>query len=144
LRGDVVIVPITNHVERFAVGSVLFDGDEALEIVATRQSGDRFVVRFFGVTDRTAAEIRRGHVLRADPLAADPDELFVHELIGIRLVDQHDRDLGRVRHVEANPAHDILVTDRDVLVPIVFLGAISDGVGRVEVPDGLIELYLED
>jgi hypothetical protein len=26
----------------------------------------------------------------------------------------------------------------------VFLGAISDGVGRVEVPDGLIELYLED
>lgn len=123
---------------------MLFDGDEALEIVTSRRSGDRFVVRFDGVTDRSAAEIRRGHVLLADPVAtSEPDEVFVHELIGIRLVDQHDRDLGLVAHVEANPAHDILVTDRGVLVPIVFLGTIAGAVATVDVPDGLVELYLE-
>lgn len=144
MRGDVVIAPVTNRAERFEVGSVLFDADERLEIVASRVNGDRFVVRFAGISDRTAAEARRGHVLLADAVAAtEPGELFVHELIGARVIDQHGRDLGVVRHVEANPAHDILVTERGVLVPMVFIREVVDGVADVEVPDGLVELYVD-
>jgi 16S rRNA processing protein RimM len=101
------------------------------------------VIRFDGIDDRTAAEALRGRLLTADAMPANPDELLIHELIGRRVVDQHDRDLGEVRHVEANPAHDILVTTTGVLIPIVFVRDDSQHSIRVEVPDGLVELYLE-
>ncbi len=144
LRGDVVVAPITNRHERFDVGAELFDGPELRRVVASRRQGDHFVVHFDGVDDRNAAELLRGRVLQADPVAGAPGEVFVHELIGARVIDQHDRDLGVVRHVEANPAHDILVCDSGVLIPIVFIGDLADAVLRVDLPDGLVELYLGD
>jgi 16S rRNA processing protein RimM len=143
LRGDVVIAPLTNRVERFAVGSTLFADDTPLEIVTSRKQGVRFVVRFVGIDDRTAAEAMRGRTLSADPIDSDdPDELFVHELIGARMTDQFGRDLGVVTHVEANPAHDIAVCDSGVLVPVVFIRDRVDDVISAELPDGLVELYL--
>ncbi len=142
LRGDVVIAPITNRGERFAVGAELFDGSQTYRIVTSRRQGDQYVVRFDGVDDRDRAELLRGRVLHAEPLPAEPGEVFVHELIGARVIDQRDRNLGVVRHVEANPAHDIVVCDSGVLIPIVFVGEVVDDVVRVEVPDGLVELYL--
>ncbi len=143
LRGEVVVSAITNRGERFAIGAVLYDGDVVYSIVSSRMQGDRYVVRFDGVTDRNAAEVLRGRVLTADPVPGDGDEVFVHELIGRRVVDQHERDLGQVLHVEANPAHDIVVCDSGVLIPILFVRDQSaDGV-RVELPDGLVELYLD-
>jgi 16S rRNA processing protein RimM len=146
LRGDVVVVPITNRTERFARGAVLWDGDVERTIATSRAQGDRFVVHFAGVDDRTTAEGLRGHVLTADPMpSSDPDEVFVHELIGRRVLDQHGRDLGVVRHVEANPAHDIVVCDSGVLVPMVFVRRAEPDteVVHVDVPDGLVELYSE-
>jgi 16S rRNA processing protein RimM len=142
LRGDLVIAPITNRGERFAVGSELFDGAQSHRIVTSRRQGDHFVVHFDGIDDRASAELLRGRVLQAEPLTAEPGEVFVHELIGARVIDQHDRALGVVRHVEANPAHDILVCDTGVLIPIVFVGEVVDEVVHVDVPDGLVELYL--
>lgn len=145
LRGDVVIAPITNRTERFAVGATLHDGDTPREIIASRTQSDRFVVRFSDIADRTAAEALRGRVLTADPIESeDPDEFFVHEMIGARMKDQHGRDLGVVTHVEANPAHDIAVCDSGVLVPVVFIRETVDGVITAELPDGLVELYLGD
>ncbi len=145
LRGEVVIAPISNIASRFTIGAVLRDGDIARTIVSSRVQADRFVVRFDGIEDRNAAEALRGHELLADAIESDdPDEFFVHELIGSRMVDQHGRDLGVIAHVEANPAHDIAVCDSGVLVPIVFIRDSAKGVVTADLPDGLVELYLDN
>lgn len=143
LRGDVVIAPITDLDARFAVGSTLYDGDTPMEIVASRVQADRFVVRFAGIDDRSAAESLRGHLLHADQVAADDGTIFVHDLVSSRVLDQHGRDLGVVTHVEANPAHDIMVCDTGMLIPVVFLRDHGGGVIHTDLPDGLVELYLE-
>ncbi len=122
LRGEVVVTPITNHVERFAVGSVLHVDDRALTIVTSRPQQHRFVVRFEGIDDRNAAEALRGRFVHADPLESAPDdELFVHELIGAAVVGPAGEPYGSVVSVEANPAHDQLVLDSGALVPMVFV-----------------------
>ncbi len=145
LRGEVVIAPVSNVAARFAAGATVYAGDRPLHISTSRAQSGRFVVRLEGVDDRSAAEALRGTLLTGDPLGRAPEgEVWVHEMIGAHVTDTRGRDLGRVRHVEANPAHDVLVCDSGVLVPVVFIIEHEPGRILVEVPDGLVELYLAD
>lgn len=94
---------------------------------------------FDGIDDRSKAEALRGLVLKAAPLV-DPDELWVHELIGARVVDQAGTDRGAVASVVANPAGDLLELTDGALVPLRFLVRSVPGERiEVEVPDGLFE-----
>ncbi|MGQ0823521.1 MAG: ribosome maturation factor RimM [Actinomycetota bacterium] len=139
LRGEVVVVPITNVASRFVVGARLFCDDEKLTIASSRPNQGAFVVRFEGVDDRTEAERLRNRVLTAEPLAAPPaGEIWVHEVIGAEVRDRTGTVLGRVESVEANPAHDLLVLEEGGLIPMVFVVEHDSGVIVVEVPDGLL------
>lgn len=145
LKGEVAIVATSNRAERFEPGSVLWAGGRALTVASARRHQDRWLVRFDGVDDRTAAERLRGVVLTGEALGSLPaDEHWVHELIGATVVDRAGEHLGRITAVEANPAHDLLVLEGDVLVPVVFI--VDDriderpGVVVVDVPAGLLEV----
>ncbi len=139
LRGEVTVTLISNRLERLARGSVLFISGGTLRVVAARPHQRRYIVSFEGIPDRAAAEGLRGKVLRAEPIE-DPDELWVHELIGSSVVDQHGVSRGVVAAVVANPAGDLLELDDGSLVPLRFVSSR----GRrspieVDVPDGLFE-----
>jgi len=142
LKGEVVLEAITNRDERFRPGSVLYLSGVARTVESARRHQDRWLVRFDGVADRTAAEALRGAAVTGDPLDSEDDgDVWVHELIGSTVVDRERHALGVIVAVEANPAHDILVTDTGVLIPIVFMVEQQDGTVVVDLPDGLLELY---
>jgi 16S rRNA processing protein RimM len=142
LNGEVVVRAITNRTERFATGSVLDVNGKPARIVSSRLHQDRWLVHFEGVDSRDAAEALRGAVLTAAPIAEAPEgEVWVHDVIGSALSDRAGRSLGMVVAVEANPAHDLLVTDAGVLVPMVFVVEQAPGRVVVDVPDGLLELF---
>jgi 16S rRNA processing protein RimM len=141
LSGEVVVSLVTNRLERLEPGSLLVataTGREfTLEVLSSRPHQRRYLVRFAGVNDHDAAEAIRGVVLHAEPLE-DPEALFVHDLIGRELIDQHGISHGPVRTIQANPASDLLVVD-DGYVPMRFVTEVRDGSVVVEVPDGLFE-----
>ena len=69
----------------------------------------------------------------------------MHELIGADGARPRRRDArARSSAVEANPAHDLLVLDGDVLVPMVFVVEQRDGVVVVDPPDGLLDVNRRD
>ncbi len=145
LRGEVAVTFSSNRPERTAPGAVLYAGERELVIDAARRHQGRMLVKFVGVEDRTAAERLLGAQLTADPLSGDTevlddDELWVHEVIGAEVVDRAGAPVGRVTAVEANPAHDLLVLDDGVLVPMVFVVEQRDGVLVIDPPDGLLDL----
>jgi 16S rRNA processing protein RimM len=141
LRGDVVVTPVSNVPERFAVGSTLWVDDRPLVIASSRPNQHRFVVRFDGVDDRNGADALRGKLVEAEPLGDAPEgELWIHELIGADVRDRAGAELGRVVAVEANPAHDLLVLDGGALVPMVFVVSLDSGVVVVDPPEGLFDL----
>ncbi len=99
----------------------------------------RYIVAFEGVDGIDAAEGLRGTDLFAPPLE-DRSELWVHELIGSRVVDGDGRLLGIVEAVQANPASDLLVLEDGGLVPLRFVVRSDPGVSvTVDVPDGLLD-----
>jgi 16S rRNA processing protein RimM len=144
LRGEVSITFVSNRPERAAPGAVLRAGDRVLVIASSRRHQGKWLVKFDGVDDRSSAEALKGTLLTAEPLAAaaplEDGEFWVHELIGSSVVDTAGDALGTVVGIEANPAHDLLVLDTDVLVPMVFVVERVDGVVVVDPPAGLLEL----
>ena len=140
VKGAVHVLLTTDRTERVAAGSRLFEGSRWLTVVSSRtQPGSRFVVQFEGIDDRNAAERLTGHVLSAARIA-DAEALWIHELIGARVVDADGVERGICVGVLDNPAHDILELDTGHLVPVTFVDRLVDGVAHIHAPDGLFDL----
>jgi 16S rRNA processing protein RimM len=148
LRGEVVVQLLTNRVERLQPDSELVvrpvrelpgGSLRRLTVRSARPFQSRWLVVFDGVTRREEADELHGATLLAEPIE-DPDELFVHELIGSVLVDQHGIAHGTITAVQANPASDLLVVDDGHFVPVRFVISSGGGTVRVEVPEGLFDL----
>lgn len=140
LKGGVVVDLVTDRVaERTAPGTVLWAGERALEVVTAQpHQGKKWLVAFAGVDSRVEAERLHGQVLRAEAIE-DPDALFVHQLIGCTVVDQHGTAHGPVVSVVANPASDLLELADGRLVPMVFVTGSDGSEVTVSVPVGLLD-----
>ena len=152
VRGDLYVTFTSDVAERHEVGATLFvraprdasrtspaGGDDlvALTIATSRAVQDRFVVHFEGVDDRTAAEKMVNKTLYAHPVEDDDDALWVHELIGARVVDRTGREWGSCVSVIDNPAHAIIEISNGALVPVPFVVSHEDGVITIDPPSGL-------
>jgi 16S rRNA processing protein RimM len=138
LRGEVVVVPVTDQPGRFVPGAEFDSACGPLVVSASRPFQNGFLVCFEGCSSREQAEALRGVVLRAEPVARE-DEVFVHQLIGCRVIDQDGHNRGVVTAVEANPAADLLVLDDGALVPMNFVVDVADGRIDVDVPAVLFD-----
>jgi 16S rRNA processing protein RimM len=138
IRGEVIVELVTDRHERVAPGSVLHAPSGTLTVVTSTPHHGRWIVAFEGVASREAAEALRDTALSAEPVA-DPDALWVHELIGSEVIDADDVPRGRVVSVIANPASDLLELDDGRLVPVRFVTSRAPGLVRVDTPLGLFE-----
>jgi 16S rRNA processing protein RimM len=143
LGGELVITLTTNRLERIESGSVLFVDGVARVVDRSRPHLRRFIVRLEGVADKEAADALRGAILEADALA-DPEAVWVHELVGAHVRDVDGVEVGVVEAVEANPASDLLVLDTGALVPLTFVIEHVDHPEHIALvidpPPGLLEL----
>ncbi|MEY2400009.1 MAG: rRNA processing protein RimM [Ilumatobacteraceae bacterium] len=142
VQGEVYLSLITDRVERVAVGARLLAGSQWLTVAESRPQQQRWLVRFEGIDDRSAAEKLTNATLQAEPLddVDDDDALWVHELIGSRVVDQSGVERGTCIAVIDNPAHDILELDNGALIPVIFVVGCSGGVATIDPPEGLFDL----
>jgi 16S rRNA processing protein RimM len=131
IRGEVGIEIRTDEPERrFSDGARLVtetSPERSLTIAGSRWHGDRLLVKFAEVPDRTAAEHLRNMVLQADvpddERPADPEEYYDRDLVGLSVRTADGSEAGEVAAVVHLPAQDLLEVTRPdgqrVLVPLV-------------------------
>jgi 16S rRNA processing protein RimM len=116
LDGSFVVEEPSDVPDRFAEGAELYVNGERAEILdAKRVGGGRLALRL----DRPAP---RGATLavRADALPPpDEDAYYVFQLVGLEVVEEGGRKLGRVSDVLPYPANDVLELDSGVALPLV-------------------------
>ena len=154
VRGEVVVGVRTDEPEaRFAVGTRLDTGDPRvgqLTVVAARWQSGELIVRFKGVSDRTAAGELTGTWLSVDSglLGAldDPDEFRDHELIDLTVRTVGGEVVGVVADV-LHHGQDLLAISPgagagEILVPfvraIVTEVDVRGGVVVIDPPPGLL------
>ena len=116
IRGEVVVETITDAPDAiFASGRRVFAGTATgelapnrleLHVATVRPFNDGYLVGFAEVPDRTAAESWRGRylLLPADEVAPPADdEVYVHELVGMRVQLQDGASLGVVEETYELP-----------------------------------------
>ncbi len=160
IRGELVVEPITDAPDAiFAAGRRVFAADTRgdplpdappLDIDRSRPFKDGLLVTFAAIADRNEAERWRDRYLlvRPDDLPPIPeDEIFVHDLLGLRVERTNGEAIGSVIEVYEMPQGLMLEIDRgaagNVLVP--FHESIVDRVDMdarllvVDPPAGLLD-----
>jgi 16S rRNA processing protein RimM len=140
----VVVQLWTDQTQRLDAGTELASVRGTLRVVWSKPfgAGDRYIVQFEGVFDRSTADGLRGVELEAEALHDVADVLWVHELVGATVRDATGTALGTIGSVEANPASDLLVLESGGLIPVRFVTA-HDAVAHtvdVDIPEGLLDL----
>jgi 16S rRNA processing protein RimM len=121
------------------------DGWSELEVAESKVHGAILVARLAGCADRDAAARLRGceiAVPRSALAETGPEEYYWADLVGLDVVDEQGRSLGRVSGLFSNGAHDVMrvgegKTER--LVPFVaaVVRNVDLGGGRIVVDWGL-------
>ena len=150
LRGEVKVELYTDFPDRFAPGVQLMMGVELTEVeIASVRAHQKFLLmRFDGVDDRTAAEKLRGlwlFVDEDDAAELEPGVFWIHDLIGLRVVDDRGAELGDLVDVLVTGANDVYVVrppsdqrrSQDLLLP-----AIPEVIKAVDLDAGLMTVSL--
>ncbi|MFN0159557.1 MAG: ribosome maturation factor RimM [Bacteroidota bacterium] len=155
VRGDVVVQPMTSSPERFKKLKTLQVGlseneTQVLTVSEVYVEGRGTRMHFNEIADRTAAEHLVGMLLFVDEtqrVRLPRGTFFVHDVVGMEVVDQKDHPVGVVKEVLKMPANDIYVVARtsgsEVMIPAVkqFIRSVDvkARIMRVELIEGMIE-----
>lgn len=155
IRGEVSVEVLTDVEQRFAPGSRLTAVDpkgreRSLEVAASRRHKGGLLVLFAGIEDRDAAAAVKGSTLevaRSEVPPAPKGTYYFYELVGCRVHDAHEGDLGEVTDVVEDGGGLLLVVsgpEGTVPIPFVksFLRSVDVKEGRIdlELPPGLVDI----
>ena len=154
IRGEVVVQPMTDSLERFKKLRTVFvgrDDDNAVasEVEHVRVESRGVRLKFAGTNDRTAAGRFVGSLIfvgEADRVRLARKQYFIHDVIGLTVVDQAGSTIGTVKDVLRMPAQDVYVVatgGRDVMIPAVKEFIISIDLGTRSMKVHLIEGMLD-
>jgi 16S rRNA processing protein RimM len=130
LTGAFVVERPSDEAARFAKGAVLHvDGEPARVTESKRGGGGRVVIRLDRKVERGAAL----QVPKADLPPTEGDDYYVFQLIGLEVVEEGGRTLGRVKDVANYPANDVLELDEGLDLPMV-----GDCVREIDLEGGRI------
>jgi 16S rRNA processing protein RimM len=114
LDGSFVVEEASDDPARFAVDAVVRVDGEPTRVVASKRAGGRPVIRL----DRPVARGSWLEIPVEDLPPADEDSFYVFQLVGLEVVEESGRVLGRVADVLPGVANDVLELDSGVALPM--------------------------
>lgn len=139
VRGEIYLNFISDRDERRRDGSRFWVGGKWITLTKIRPNNNRWIVTVEGVSTPEDARLLTNQVAYAEPID-DDDALWVHHLVGSRVVGSDGTEYGTCVAVLDNPAHAIIETDSAVLIPVPFVVSHDSGVVEVDPPAGLLDL----
>ena len=146
LKGELKVQPVTDYPESFLKRREFYmgktQGDAVLRKVLTAKLNQGFAWMVFeGIGTREEAEAVAGYRLFVTGEELEPlpdDRAYIHDLIGLEVLDEDGGRIGVVSDVLQMPAHDVYeieVGGRKVLVP-----AVEEFVDEIDLRKGIMVL----
>lgn len=124
LKGKMLVTPVGAFSDQFNQYAQLIISRQGLprKVRSCCRKKNRFVLELEGITSLEQVELLRGEALyvRREWLPeTEADEYYVHDLVGLEVVDLAGRSLGRLVDVFPTGSNDVLVVDEEkqILLP---------------------------
>ncbi|MER3410393.1 MAG: 16S rRNA processing protein RimM [Thermoleophilia bacterium] len=114
LDGSFVVEEASVEEERWAVGTTLWVEGEPATVIASKRARGRPVIRL----DRPVQRGQRLYVRRSQLPPPEEGAYYVFQLVGLEVVEEGGRLLGRVRDVLPGVANDALELESGLLLPM--------------------------
>ena len=146
IKGEIVMDVFTEFPERLVPGEIVYIGAQVqpLEIVKTRPHPRGMLLCFEGYQTREqAAELRNllVQVRTTDRPELPQGDYYHHQLLGLNVVDERDRRLGRISAILETGANDVYVV-RDDSGSEVLIPAIETVVKAISLEEGQVRVHL--
>ncbi|MGN0371304.1 MAG: ribosome maturation factor RimM [Enterocloster sp.] len=150
VRGEVKVFPTTDDARRFKkLKEVILDtGKERipLSIENVKFFKNMVILKFKGYDNINDVEIYRQKdllITREQAVKLAPDEYFITDLIGLRVVDEKGTSIGVMKDVLETGANDVYVVEmadgKELMLP-----AIKDCILNVDIEGGLMTVHVLD
>ena len=156
IKGELKVYPFSGNPDDFRGYTLLTLVEtghgltRSYAVEKSRPLGNLVLLELAGLSGRSAAEALRGWEVRIDREllpSRGPETFYWHELVGLPVISDGGRELGRITSLLATPAHDILVITgggAEYLIPAIdacVAGLAPDGKAlMVTPPPGLLEM----
>ena len=130
VKGEVKVYPTTDDVKRFKkLKDIILDtGKEyvALELESVKFFKQMVILKFKGIDSLNDVEKFRQkslYVTRANAVRLRKDEYFIADLIGLKVIDEENKELGTLEDVMVTGANDVyvisLLNGKELLLPAI-------------------------
>lgn len=160
VRGDMIMSLDTDSPTRYKTLKLIYLNLEGtlkeydVTKITVREKEKSAVIHLNGIEDMTTAE----NYLKYDlylPLSNLPKlsgkKFYYHEIIGMKVIDEHYGELGIIESVHELPQHPVgefTFKNKSVLFPLldIFIDKISrsEMIFYTKLPEGLLETYIEE
>ena len=152
IAGEVNVFPTTQDPERFKklrqVTLHTKRGEELLlDITGVRFFKKFVIVKFKQFNNINEVEKFRGcelTIARKDALRLNPGEYYCADLIGLKIVDEDENELGTLSEILQTGANDVYEMTRSDSEEKVYIPAIKDCIKSIEPDKGRIIIHVMD
>ena len=146
LAGEMLADVITDFPERLVVGAVVYIGENHTpeRIRTRRRHGNGLLLSFEDYHDPESVGIFRNHLVyvRADDLPALPEgEIYQHQILGLRVVNEDGALVGRLESVLETGANDVFIVRQESGAELL-LPDIDDVILDINLEAGEIRVHL--
>lgn len=150
VRGEVKVFPTTDDPKRFKrLKDVILDTGKdmiTLEIEGVKFFKQFVILKFKGIDDINDVQQYRQkslYVTRENAVRLRKDEYFIADLIGIKVIDENDAEVGVLKDVIETGANDVYEIELEVGKTFL-LPAIKQCVLEVNVEEGFMRIHIMD
>ena len=144
VHGEMRVIPTTDDITRFELLDSVFIDEKEYEIERVRYHKQFVLLKLKGIDDMTAAERYKTKEVRIPEdwaLPCEEDEYYIKDLYGMKVVDEDNNEIGKIKDVIFTGANDVYIvkpkTGKDILIP-----AIKDCVLKVDVAEKTMHIHL--
>jgi len=150
VKGEVKVYPTTDDVKRFKkLKDIILDtGKEhvALELESVKFFKQMVILKFKGIDSLNDVEKFRQkslYVTRANAVRLRKDEYFIADLIGLKVINEENKELGTLEDVMVTGANDVyvisLLNGKELLLP-----AIKQCILNVDMENQCMQVHVLD
>jgi 16S rRNA processing protein RimM len=148
VRGELIMDIHTDFPDRLRAGTKVFlgDGHKPAKLASARPHGTSMLVAFQGLNSPEEAGALRNtwvYVTTADRPPLPDGKVYQHQILGLRVVTDDDRELGTLADIFSTGANNVYVVktadNKEILLP-----AIPDVILRIDLENGEIRVHLLD